>query len=83
MRRIGVGDEPPVLDRAPDRGLGGFVIQVEPLGDLVHGHPMAGSAAAMGLSCTNLWPEKLRVWGGGRLPPANCCFSSSLRAMMR
>src|SRR4029077_20070861 len=31
-------------------------------------------AAATGLSCTSLWPEKLRVCGGGRLPPANCCF---------
>lgn len=46
MRGIAVSDKPPFLDRAPHGGFGGLVIQTQPLGNLVHGHPMTGSAAA-------------------------------------
>jgi hypothetical protein len=46
MRRIGVCDEPSLLDRPPHRGIAGLVIQAEPLGNFVHRHPVARPTAA-------------------------------------
>lgn len=57
MWGIAVGDKPPFLDRPPDRGFGGLVIQAQPLGYLVHGHPMTGSTATD--------PQDVLVHGAG------------------
>lgn len=46
MRGIAVRDQPPFRDGPPHRGFAGRVIQAQPVGNFMHGHPVTGPTAA-------------------------------------
>ncbi len=57
MRRIAVGDKPPFRDRPPHCGVAGLVIEAQPVGNFVHGHPMTRATAA--------YPDDVLAHGAG------------------